>query len=289
MKISLLNTTMFAALTMFSINTIAADSAPYNFKNSKGKRLFSAALKQVKLTSPDGSNILAEGQYGTSKARGFNDYLTDDFKVPSGKVYMQITHEGNSSSRTEFRHLTEFSSDDTNIMKGTIRVASTTNGLDEVTVLQVHTDSGIGAPLMRIAQIVEDGTKFYEAKLRLSSCVKNSSGCDPTYDTYRWLDSSDNATVNPSANKSFYVRVKDGIVKMLMGGKRGTLMCQSSSHYSASNCSGNDNNNTTDSGDHIIADGWPTDDFYFKSGAYIQDAGTAVIQYKALKFQVIAQ
>lgn len=283
MKTLIIRKSATAAIALISIGAFA-DTAPYNYENSSGETIFQNALEEVKLTSPDGSTILASGS-------DFDGYVTDDFRVPTGDNYMQITHEGDASSRTEFRHLTEFSSDDTNIMQGTIKVASTTSGLDEVTVLQVHNadSENIGAPLMRIAQIVEDGTKFYEAKLRLEACDKDLSSCDPDYDTYRWLDSDGEPTVLTTDHLSFYVRVKDGEVKMLIDGQRGTLMCQDDGEYSEANCSSSDQSHTTSSGDHEIDSDWPTTDFYFKTGAYIQDAGTAVVRYKSLSFDVTAQ
>ncbi|MDA7746450.1 polysaccharide lyase family 7 protein [Psychromonas sp.] len=271
------------ALTLSSIGAFA-DTAPYNYENSSGETIFQDALAEVKLTSPDGSTILAEGSE-------FDGYVTDNFKVPTGDNYMQITHEGVSSSRTEFRHLTDFSTNDSNTMQGTIKVASTTSGLDEVTVLQIHNSDSenIGAPLMRIAQIVEDGTKFYEAKFRLSACNKSLDTCDPDYDTYRWLDTNNEPTVLTTDHIEFYVRVKDGVVKALMGGVHGTLMCEENNVYSADNCSTSDKSHTTSSGNHEIDSDWPTTDFYFKTGAYIQDAGTAVVRYKSLTFNVTAQ
>jgi hypothetical protein len=285
MTITSLNKSVILALTMISASAFAADTAPYNYENSWGNTPFKSALDQVKLTSPDGSTKLADAS-SSDPDLSFNGYMTDNFKVPNGKNYMQITHSGKASSRTEFRHLTEFSSSDANRMEGVIRVYSTTSGLDEVTVLQIHHEdsTNIGAPLMRIAQIVENGTKFYEAKLRLSACDKDT--CDAEYDTYRWLDSNGNATVDPTKNRSFYVRVKDGVVKMLLDGERGTLMCADNKVYSASHCSSSEKEHTTSSGDHRIDSDWPDYGFYFKSGAYIQDAGTAVLRYKSLSFHV---
>jgi len=261
-----------------------ADTAPYNYAKSSGDKPFKSALSEVKLTSPDGSTILASESE-------FDGYITDDFKVPTDKNYMQITHEGASSTRTEFRHLTEFSSEDKNTMWGEIKVASSSTGLNEVTVLQVHNadSQNIGAPLMRIAQIVEDGVKFYEAKLRLSACDKDESSCNPGYDTYRWLDEDGAPSITPSSFNSFYVQVNDGEVEMLLGGIRGTLMCKKSGEYAADNCSSSDKSHTLSNGDHEIDSDWPSTDFYFKSGAYVQDEGEAVIRYKSLDFDVTAQ
>ncbi|WP_025565742.1 polysaccharide lyase family 7 protein [Psychromonas sp. SP041] len=285
MKKTSLRKSIIVAMSVLSYSAFAADTAPYNYENSWGNTPFQSALDQVKLTSPDGSTKLADAS-SSDPDLSFDGYVTSDFKVPSGKNYMQITHEGNASSRTEFRHLTEFSSSDANRMQGTIRVSSTSSGLDEVTVLQVHHEDSknIGAPLMRIAQIVENGTKFYEAKLRLSACDKDS--CDAEYDTYRWLDEDGEATVNPKKNRSFYVRVKEGVVKMLLDGERGTLMCANSGEYTASNCSSSEKEHTNSSGDHVIDSDWPDYGFYFKTGAYIQDAGKAVVRYKSLTFHV---
>lgn len=282
MKITTLNKSLVLALSVVAGSAFAADTAPYNYKKS-GKTPFKSALQEVKLTSPDGSKVLADG---SSSKKSFNNYVTKNFRVPSGKNYMEIKHKGNKSTRTEFRHLTDFYLSDNNIMKGTIKVASTTSGLDEVTVLQIHNSdsSNIGAPLMRIAQIVENGKKFYEAKLRLSDCNKKS--CNAKYDTYRWVDSKGKSTVTTTKDNSFYVQVKDDVVKMQMGGKRGTLMCEKSKKWSAANCKSSDKKNVTSSGDHKVKN-WVNDGFFFKSGAYIQDKGTAVIQYKALSFDVV--
>lgn len=280
-----LNKSIVLALSIFSGSVLAADTAPYNYENSAGTAIFKSALDQVKLTSPDGSTKLADAS-SSDPDLSFDGYVTDDFRVPSGKSYMQITHQGAKSSRTEFRHLTDFNRSDTNTMEGIIQVNSTTDGLDEVTVLQVHNSdsANIGAPLMRIAQIVEDDVKFYEAKVRLSACDKDE--CDAEYDTYRWLDSSGDPTVTTTQDRSFYVQVKNGVIQMKLDGLRGSLMCSKSSEYSAANCDDDDQEHTNSSGDHEIDSDWPEGGFFFKSGAYIQDAGTAVIQYKALSFDV---
>jgi len=285
MKISHLNKSIFLGLSVLSTSVFAADIAPYNYENSAGTAIFQSALDQVKLTSPDGSTKLADAS-SSDPDLSFDGYVTDDFRVPSGQNYMQITHEGDSSSRTEFRHLTDFNRSDTNTMEGTIKINSTSDGLDEVTVLQVHNSDSdnIGAPLMRIAQIIEDGTKFYEAKLRLSACDKDT--CDAEYDTYRWLDSSGEPTVSTNQHRSFYVQVKDSVVTMKMDDLRGTLMCLSGGEYSADNCDDNDQEHTNSSGDHVIDSDWPEDGFFFKTGAYIQDAGTTVVRYKSLYFDV---
>jgi len=285
MKISHLNKSIFLGLSVLSVGALADDIAPYNYKNSAGTAIFKSALDQVKLTSPDGSTKLADAS-SSDPDLSFDGYVTDDFRVPSGQNYMQITHEGESSSRTEFRHLTDFNRSDTNTMEGTIKINSTSDGLDEVTVLQVHNSDSdnIGAPLMRIAQIVEDGTKFYEAKLRLSACDKDT--CDAEYDTYRWLDSNDEPTVSTNQHRSFYVQVKDSVVTMKMDDLRGTLMCRSGGEYSADNCDDDDQEHTNSSGDHVIDSDWPEDGFFFKTGAYIQDAGTTVVRYKSLYFDV---
>jgi len=285
MKISHLNKSIFLGLSVLSTSVFAADIAPYNYENSAGTAIFQSALDQVKLTSPDGSTKLADAS-SSDPDLSFDGYVTDDFRVPSGQNYMQITHEGGSSSRTEFRHLTDFNRSDTNTMEGTIKINSTSDGLDEVTVLQVHNSDSdnIGAPLMRIAQIIEDGTKFYEAKLRLSACDKDT--CDAEYDTYRWLDSSGEPTVSTNQHRSFYVQVKDSVVTMKMDDLRGTLMCLSGGEYSADNCDDNDQEHTNSSGDHVIDSDWPEDGFFFKTGAYIQDAGTTVVRYKSLYFDV---
>ncbi|RBW46674.1 hypothetical protein DS885_07020 [Psychromonas sp. B3M02] len=285
MKISYLNSSIFLGLTVLSGSVLAADTAPYNYENSAGTAIFKSALDQVKLTSPDGSTKLADAS-SSDPDLSFDGYVTDDFRVPSGQNYMQITHEGASSSRMEFRHLTDFNRSDTNTMEGTIKINSTSDGLYEVTVLQVHNSDSdnIGAPLMRIAQIVEDGTKFYEAKLRLSACDKDT--CDAEYDTYRWLDSSGEPTVATNQHRSFYVQVKDSVVTMKMDDIRGTLMCQSGGEYSADHCDDDDQEHTNSSGDHVIDSDWPEDGFFFKTGAYIQDVGTTVVRYKSLYFDV---
>ncbi|MEG3753361.1 polysaccharide lyase family 7 protein [Psychromonas arctica] len=285
MKISHLNKSIFLGLSVLSTSVFAADIAPYNYENSAGTAIFQSALDQVKLTSPDGSTKLADAS-SSDPDLSFDGYVTDDFRVPSGQNYMQITHEGDSSSRTEFRHLTDFNRSDTNTMEGTIKINSTSDGLDEVTVLQVHNSDSdnIGAPLMRIAQIIEDGTKFYEAKLRLSACDKDT--CDAEYDTYRWLDSSGEPTVSTNQHRSFYVQVKDSVVTMKMDDLRGTLMCLSGGEYSADNCDDNGQEHTNSSGDHVIDSDWPEGGFFFKTGAYIQDAGTTVVRYKSLYFDV---
>ncbi|WP_160061471.1 polysaccharide lyase family 7 protein [Psychromonas sp. L1A2] len=286
MQLTTLNKSIVLALSVFSGSVLAADTAPYNYKNSSGTAIFQSALDQVKLTSPDGSKKLADAS-SSDPDLSFDGYVTDDFRVPSGENYMQITHEGVKSSRTEFRHLTDFNRSDTNTMEGIIKVNSTTDGLDEVTVLQVHNSDSenIGAPLMRIAQIVEEGTKFYEAKVRLSACDKDT--CDAEYDTYRWLDSSGNPTVSTNQFRSFYVQVKDSVIEMKMDGLSGTLMCQKSGEYAAANCDSGDKEHTNSDGDHEIDSDWPEDGFFFKSGSYIQDAGTAVIRYKSLSFDVV--
>lgn len=283
MDVTRIKTAMIIGVVLAS-SSVLAETAPYNYSNSSGNTPFKSALDAVKLTSPDGSTILASES-------DFDGYVTDDFQVPDDKNYMQIVHEGDSSTRTEFRHLTEFSSEDENIMWGEIKVASTTSGLDEVTVLQVHNadSENIGAPLMRIAQIVEDDVKFYEAKLRLSACDKDDDDCDPDYDTYRWLDEDGDPTVTPNSFNSFYVQVDDGELKMLLAGVRGTLMCEENGEYAEDNCSSSEQSHTNSNGDHEIDSDWPTTDFYFKSGAYIQDSGTAVIRYKSLDFDVTAQ
>lgn len=281
MKLATLKKSLIASFLIAVAGSVVADTAPYNYEDSSGDYPFRDALLQVKLTSPDGSTILAS-EYD------FDGYMTDDFRVPTDQNYMQITHEGDASTRTEFRHLTEFSQSDNNYMEGTIKVESTSDGLDEVTVLQVHhyDSENIGAPLMRIAQIVEDDVKFYEAKLRLSACDKSSDSCDPDYDTYRWIDSDGEPTVETNKHRDFYVQVNDGEVKMLMDGIRGTLVCQDDGEYHEDNCSSSDEEHTTSSGDHEIDSEWPDYGFYFKSGAYVQDAGEAVIRYKALDFYV---
>lgn len=285
MKISHLNNSIFLGLSIVSGSVFAADIAPYNYENSAGTAIFKSALDQVKLTSPDGSTKLADAS-SSDPDLSFDGYVTDDFKVPSGQNYMQITHEGASSSRTEFRHLTDFNRSDSNTMEGMIKINSTSDGLDEVTVLQVHNSDSdnIGAPLMRIAQIVEDGTKFYEAKLRLSACDKDT--CDAEYDTYRWLDSSGEPTVATNQHRSFYVQVKDSVVTMKMDELRGTLMCQSGGEYTADNCDDDEQEHTNSSGDHVIDSDWPEGGFFFKTGAYIQDAGETVVRYKSLYFDV---
>lgn len=285
MQKSIFNKSIVLTLSIFSGSALAADIAPYNYKNSSGTAIFKSALDQVKLTSPDGSTKLADSS-SSDPDLSFDGYVTDDFRVPSDQNYMQITHEGAKSTRTEFRHLTDFSQSNTNTMEGIIKVNSSSDGLDEVTVLQVHNSDSdnIGAPLMRIAQIVENNTKFYEAKLRLSACDKDT--CDAEYDTYRWLDTNGDPTVSTNQHRSFYVQVKNGVVKMQMDGLRGTLMCQSSGEYSAANCDSADKEHTNSSGDHIIDSDWPDDGFFFKTGAYIQDTGTTVIRYKALSFDV---
>ena len=285
MKISHLNNSIFLGLSIVSGSVFAADTAPYNYENSAGTAIFKSALDQVKLTSPDGSTKLADAS-SSDPDLSFDGYVTDDFKVPSGQNYMQITHQGASSSRTEFRHLTDFNRSDSNTMEGMIKINSTSDGLDEVTVLQVHNSDSdnIGAPLMRIAQIVEDGTKFYEAKLRLSACDKDT--CDAEYDTYRWLDSSGEPTVATNQHRSFYVQVKDSVVTMKMDELRGTLMCQSGGEYAADNCDDDEQEHTNSSGDHVIDSDWPEGGFFFKTGAYIQDAGETVVRYKSLYFDV---
>lgn len=288
MKITTLNKSIVLALSVFASSVFAADTAPYNYKNSSGRAIFKSALDEVKLTSPDGSIELADSG-SNDPDLSFDGYLTDDFRVPSGANYMEITHEGVKSTRTEFRHLTDFYRAESNSMEGIIKVQSTTTDLDEVTVLQVHNSDSdnIGAPLMRIAQIVENGTKFYEAKLRLSACDKDK--CEAEYDTYRWLDSSGNPTVATNQHRSFYVQVKDSVVTMELDDQKGTLMCKNNGEYSAANCKNDDNgdDHTNNSGNHTIDEDWPDDGFFFKTGAYIQDPGTAVIRYKSLSFNVV--
>ena len=285
MKRTTLNKSIIIALSMFSISSFADENvAPYNWVNKAGNTPFQVALDQVKLTSPDGSTKLADSS--SSKAElSFDGYATDNFNMSVGKNYMQITHEGAKSSRTEMRHLTEFNLFDENSMEGIFKVASTTDGLDEVTVLQVHNVSKeIGAPLMRIAQIVEDGVTFYQAKVRLSDCNKKT--CDAEYATYNWLDENGFPTVTTNEFRSFSVNVNNGVLEMLLDDKHGTLMCNSHGVTSAANCTDEDKIHTNADGDHVVSD-WVDDGFYFKSGAYIQDAGKAVIRYKELEFNVV--
>lgn len=285
MKITTLNKSIVVALSILSASTFADENvAPYNWMDKAGNTPFQVALNQVKLTSPDGSNKLADSS--SSKAElSFDGYATDSFNMSEGKNYMQIIHGGAKSTRTEMRHLTEFNLSDENSMGGIIKVASTTDGLDEVTVLQVHNASkNIGAPLMRIAQIVEDGVTFYQAKVRLTDCDKKT--CDAEYATYNWLDENDYPTVDTNEFRSFSVIVNNGVLEMLLDDKRGTLMCNSGGITSAANCEDEEKLHTDANGDHVVSD-WIDDGFYFKSGAYIQDAGEAVIRYKQLEFNVV--
>ena len=124
-------------------------------------------------------------------------------------------------------------------------------------------------------------------KLRSGYPLVIKDTCDAEYDTYRWLDSSGNPTVSTNQFRSFYVQVKDSVIEMKMDGLSGTLMCQKSGEYAAANCDSGDKEHTNSDGDHEIDSDWPEDGFFFKSGAYIQDAGTAVIRYKSLSFDVV--
>lgn len=281
MKITILSKSVTLALLVFNAGVFAADISPYNYEKS-GNALFKATLDEVKLVLPNGSMRLSNAK---PPNLSFDGYVTRNFRVPSGKNYIQMSHVGVSPSSTELRHLTTFSRADSNRMQGVIMVASASSGLDNVTLLQVHNESApTDAPLMRIAQVVENGVTFYEAKLRLSVCNKNA--CEDKYDTYRWLDSNGDVTVDTHKNRSFYVRVKNGTVKMKMGGKRGTLMCKGSYQYSASNCNNDEKSHTDKRGDHVIDKSWSESGFYFKTGIYIQKPGTVVIRYKSLAFDV---
>lgn len=237
------------AVLMTSVQ-VQANSAPYSYTK------YDSVLDDSKLQAPDSDTVaIAQGEFEGA----YNDY----FYIPSsGNKWMTFQIGPDVKMRSELRQMDDWYTSSSTYHKMIGQVLLLEKGtVDEVTLMQVHDDSEINKPLVRIVWYEsqkETGassttTDAYFAVVKTGTC---SSDTCSDYIKYKLADYSETSTVK------FEIKIVDNELTIKTNGV-------TNSHF-----------------DGYDVSYWADYPSYFKAGAYLQsDTDPDVqVQFYTLKY-----
>ena len=186
---------------------------------------------------------------GTACAQGdFSGYADWFFRLDSTSQYMTFEMDGDKS-RSELRQMEEWTTGTTSWRKmiGEVKVFyPTTSSLEQFTWMQIHDSTSLNKPLIRLTW----RRYAYGQQDHLWAVVRDSANSSSSYS---WFDLG----ARPSGFVKAEIKVKNNNLRVRIDSV--TLV-------------------------DIDVSYWDGLSGYYKAGVYLQDPGTAKVQFKSLKY-----